>query len=162
MDKLLAGRELDALIAEKVMGWVKVAYLCTQSLPGCSLKRWVWTLFAPRKAAMMLESPYYRLVIGDDQPMTAEEWRNDTPFYSFSMGDAWQVVEKCNLLVSPTPALPGGRQWMAGRFKGVTASGKRYCFDETIVQATTAPLAICRAALKVMQIQHEHGFIIRA
>ena len=57
--------------------------------------------------------------------------------YSSSIAAAWQVVEKLGLKVGKN-----GRDWMA----------QNYWDQSTVVSvATTASLAICRAALKVME-----------
>lgn len=75
------GRELDAIIAEKVMGW-------TQCDPLAKWDRWEYG------------DP------GDDWTVVSEEWcrgdgfperghyRSPIPRYSTSIGDAWTVVEK--------------------------------------------------------------------
>jgi hypothetical protein len=52
------GRELDALVAEKVMGWTK-------------------------EELLLNSSPSFRAA-----------YQNGAPFYSTSIEDAWQVVEK--------------------------------------------------------------------
>jgi hypothetical protein len=85
------------------------------------------------------------------------QWHVDAlfvPHYSTSIKAAWGLVEQLGMLVSPT--LVGG--WGAGVFKGtqgITDSGMRYCEPGTWGEAETAPIAICRAALRSLR----SGFI---
>lgn len=63
---MTSGRELDALIAEKVMGWI-VAH----SSEG-----------------------FYRWKPKPDNPNSYSEWQEGLPHYSTNIADAWHVVEK--------------------------------------------------------------------
>lgn len=112
IDKLEAGPELDALIAEKVMG--------------CALVNHVTPAYSPTCGCENRAHRHY-------------EERLDDLLNSFStdMRAAWGVVEK-----------------LGDRFKWLE-NGFAACFakpnDFTIVAAgDTAPLAICRAALKAV------------
>lgn len=58
------GRELDALVAEKVMGWTRTEHL--------GLKRTVWNIPAPSYI----------------------EWADDPPPFSTDIAAAWEVVER--------------------------------------------------------------------
>lgn len=124
IDAMPAGRELDALVAEKVMGWT--ACDANEAYP-----RW------------MHGDP------GDEfaeagrgrgcAPLTTA-WRVPYSRYSTDIAAAWEVVEKVR----------GDRDvWL--QWDSETSiwgcqffSGGHECF------ADTAPLAICRAALKAV------------
>ncbi len=122
VDTLPAGPALDALVAERVMGfkwdesrcrvcgWPLYATLALGCVAGnCSLR--------PRPARMA------------DEPAP----------YSTEIKWAWELVERLKLVVGPTPR--GG--WMVQTF-----------WDRELSQwetAETAPLAICRAALKAVK-----------
>ena len=100
-----AGRELDALVAEKVMGWQNIdiyAQIRTSSSVGAGIE-------------------------------PGNEFPTDLPFYSTSIADAWEIVKKLYLTVAPY----SDNKWHA-------ADGKVIAF------ASTASLAICRAALLTM------------
>lgn len=120
-----AGRELDALIAEKVMGW-KIKYNDYGAAP-----RWVDSK-------------------GDftcwDNSFNTEPAEFFKP--STSIEHAWQVVKKIQ-------ALSNGHDWFTlnnanGRWQATFKTGAYY---EPIdhVNADTAPHAICLAALKAME-----------
>ena len=106
IDTMPAGREMDALVAEKVMGWADIN--SNAALVGglCDDKR---------------------------------NWK-PLPFYSTDIAAAWEVVEKikgnygnCRFI---TEWVPKAKQWSCGGDGYDCGWGK------------TAPLAICRAALK--------------
>jgi hypothetical protein len=100
IDELVAGRELDARVAEKVMGW------------------------EPRGPHPIHGTPVFAT------------GRNDTfaPHFSTDIAAAWQAAEKLK-----------AASW---RFR-VWQDYK----DALMVDAETAPLAICRAALKALEVQ---------
>ena len=107
-----AGREMDALIAEKVIGW-RIDELTAYSPSGSSCAR------HPK----------------------GDWWLN---YYSTNMDAAWEIVEK---FVSKGY---GVHVYRHGDWND--KNGKRYWqsymdFRFPIVDADTAPLAICRAAL---------------
>jgi hypothetical protein len=114
IDDLQAGRELDALIAEKVMG-IKCG-ACLQD--------------------------------GQLEPITMD-WR-EIPHYSTDIAAAWEVVEKAYLVIRPSLLHGSNLQWIAGQLKGVRASGLIEIIKETYTEAETAPLAICKAALRAI------------
>ena len=106
IDKLEAGRKLDALVAEKVMGWIS----------------------------------------GNSATVTTTgdvKWF-ETPAYSTSISAAWEVVEKFeDSEVFRNDDDNGPIEWHCrlGYWKtGILGHGI----------APTAPLAICRAALKAV------------
>ena len=117
--ELQAGRELDALVAEKVMGLKPHRMIsCPDNKPGCLVYHY--------------EGAWEGYVIPD---------------YSTSISAAWEVVEK--LGVNDFVHL----SWMPGH-KLWTCSLDSTMFGGYInlsVEADTAPLAICRAALKVVE-----------
>ena len=108
---LTAGRELDALVAEKVMGLERVGYL-------------------------------YKYREYTESPGHGNMSEKDIPPYSTSIAAAWEVVEKLAYEGKAAFALEflkyEPKTWVAEFGIGVFDEGK----------ADTAPLAICRAALK--------------
>lgn len=140
IDKLEAGRELDALVAEKVMGLVMLeeTYQTWETFDG-------WTMQAPETFNYWAPSelpPEERMFL-----------KRKHPYFSRSIAAAWQVVEK--LKFDPrSPDWDGerdfaihfnGNVWKAGYYD----SGYDNCFDFH-AEAKTAPLSICRFALKVV------------
>ena len=116
MSELLAGRELDALVAERVMGWHREGVLLWP--PDCKRTKWVHGVSVPP--------------------------------YSTQMAFAWEVVEKLKervlVIVGGGPNDEGGcEDW----YCTVKSFGYRQFQDQEWSEvANTAPLAICRAALK--------------
>jgi Phage ABA sandwich domain len=126
---LPAGRELDALIAERVMG-----------LPALSVQDWQGKRLWHRR--------------GDDRLYTEA-----VPYYSTDIAAAWQVVEcihawaplcggdRCDHFSIDAPALLSNPEppalWAVGWHD--YAGGERICSLEAT--ADTVPLAVCRAAL---------------
>jgi len=122
-----AGRELDALVAEKVMGWT----VCRDaSCGGC-------------EATVLLMEDGWRVRAPLDQGGWPLGWW--TP--STDIAAAWEVVEKLRVLgfnVSVSCA-HGMRTWDVRGWKA----------DNTgrfIAHAETAPLAICLAALDALGV----------
>lgn len=102
-----AGRELDALVAEKVMGFEVTNY------EPIGIRKGGWILPIPN--------------------------------YSTEIKDAWEVVEKLNLFEKYLLAKSDVNWCIGGDFS------RELSFEEqAIASGNTAPLAICRAALKVM------------
>lgn len=126
---MLAGREMDALVAEKVMG--------------CTWEEWETgkALYAPdgKKLAKRLKIDGMALTICDINGSECVPTR-PLPRFSEDIATAWEVVAK---LARPLKVVWTGRVWVCEVFG-------EPCSQE----ADTAPLAICRAALKVM-IDHE-------
>lgn len=112
IDTMSAGREMDALVAKKVMGYV------TLRVQGGEV--WSW---------------------GDGR------WRLKTWSPSTDIAAAWEVVARLNTLgihlwaVGQEDALPG---WQADFGRNWQSAHQAW--------ADTAPLAICRAALKAVEL----------
>lgn len=125
-ETLKAGRELDALIAEKVMGWALVS--------NQKANKAGWWGLAPGSSLMPL------------------------PYYSLSISDAWEVVEK---LEEKGITMDMGQVWNGGEWMWAIQFQKIHLMTGQVDHyrqeyANTAPLAICLAALKVMD-ERESG-----
>jgi len=116
IDELKAGPELDALIAEKVMGWEYLPHRLDQG--------WPWKVQDGVRATKC-------------------------PKYSTQMTSAWEVAEKISreqfsiefrLVSMPSPP----HEQDVWRVFILTNA------DKTICGEGTAPLAICRAALNLV------------
>lgn len=137
-----AGRPLDRLVAEKVVGdaamWGFQCPLCGSTHFGTDL------------------STGLRHCHGDN----GCSWRGPPskapPAFSTDIAAAWQVVERFRLWV-----IPDERQWCAGiprNLSGSIYSADMYGPDDLgvidgrleLARADTAPLAICLAALKLV------------
>lgn len=116
---MLAGRELDALVAEKVMGEAQPIYVH----PNLHLEY-------PEKSTAGNWYCYNIFEHGD-----ICEW-HPKPF-STNISDAWEVVEKLRLYVMPF----GSKDWCVSKKRN-----SRGVFENIVVD-DTAPPAICRAAL---------------
>jgi hypothetical protein len=126
IDNMPAGPELDALIAEKVMGWKCVT--ATEDLIGFG--------FVPKGTECIIYAkPQCKLA--DARIWYGERSHSWRP--SRDIAAAWEVVEKTMLLVPVIRLCGNGIEWMAS----YTNSGA-YSVSET------APLAICRAALRAV------------
>jgi hypothetical protein len=118
-----AGRDLDALVAEKVMGMNQFPHEPLDSMGMCH------RCFRPAG-------------LGDALPKSC-----DPPHYSTDITAAWEVVEKLDLLgewelwrhTDPYTKEP---KWIVGRAD--------YEQGETYAVADTAPLVLCLAALKAV------------
>lgn len=64
--------------------------------------------------------------------------------YSSEIGSAWQIVEKLRLSVLPW----GDAEWACANKRD-----ERLAFSYILEPASTAPLAICRAALKAVEYE---------
>jgi hypothetical protein len=123
---LTAGRELDALVAEKVMGaeW--------RNMTPAGRKR---VLSFPHDRPMaMMDGKEFILYGGPD------EKDQYLPHYSTSIADAWAVVEKMKPKRLNLEKIDAN--WAASFHFGGYAEGSGY--------AETAPLAICLAALNAL------------
>jgi hypothetical protein len=122
--ELEAGRELDALVAERVMGWVLT--LSPRSIAEADDEEW-WSM----PSGLVRHVDY---------------WRPST-----DIAAAWEVVEKLRDL---------------GFFLDISVAVDRFDVDMRadrmpsdwwlregpLAEATTAPLAICRAALQAITL----------
>jgi hypothetical protein len=117
MTELPAGRELDALIAEKVMGWRFMH-------DGLGNMRWYQDTVA----------------IDGYGPNHWGGYRDFSP--STDIAAAWEIVKKMRARGIPLRLVlvcaPGDPEWWYASFE---ANGWQ-------VESNTAPLAICRAALR--------------
>lgn len=129
-DEIQAGRELDALIAEKVFGW-----------------RWLVSEGSGKRGIFSEQNNpgwFSREASGHER--LAYEWDCKLPYYSFDIASAWKLVERMQaeghcLEVRPYVKVSSGYRvsiWEGGELDYATGE--------------TAPLAICRAALKALYL----------
>jgi len=120
-DALPNGRELDALVAEKVMGWIGIK------------KQMIANAFGQP----VLEDYVGQPAIGVTQPVLV-------PRYSTMIQEAWKVADKLRGEVQFLAVITGkGPQ---GTQPWICKINREGSFLEE--RADTAPLAICLAALK--------------
>jgi len=126
-ERLMAGRELDALVAEQVMG-----IRCLHQAG--SIRDLAAAQHECQRCGAMI----------DDRDFYAQ--RNLT--YSTDLAAAWEVVEKL-----PYFAMwkRGASQWCV-QYKSCHDIGMHVIFNDCCeyIEADTAPLAICLAALKAI------------
>jgi hypothetical protein len=145
-----AGRELDALIAEKVMGWKP-----RQSKHG------YWNLDGPNGEHFTdIDRRDYTAQYDKETGQKVQQapwWEyfwDEIPFYSTNIADAWEVVEKLGrwrgfdfMLVMPNPEQTFHlHTYEAGWYEATNDGPER----RVVSDADTAPLAICIAALKAV------------
>lgn len=124
-----AGRELDALVAEKIMGW----------------KWYTIDTFAPDA---FLRHPEH--VSSPDWYQTTDEYRHpqwvqSVWHYSTDISSAWLLAEKLRIAVMPDE----NNGWIAARW---SPDETYYDIAACESHANTAPLAICLAALKAVGV----------
>ena len=132
-----AGRELDALIAEMVMGLTRHDESYMVDGAGKVL-RFVWR---DGGGACVYSGDMF------------------LPHYSTNIADAWEVVEKLGrwrgfdfMLVMPDPEQTFHlHTYEAGWYEATNDGPER----RVVSDADTAPLAICLAALKAKEVTHE-------
>jgi hypothetical protein len=135
IDTLEAGRELDALVAEKVMGW-------TWPDDRCPICGWSFSDTAAEGC-----------VPGDcsQRPIPTVPESEDYPHYSTDITAAWEVVEK---MLGQLP-----QQDIHFQHLEYTGWGVGTCFNkeeggwDEWMYGETLPIAICRAALKAVEAQ---------
>jgi hypothetical protein len=135
IDKLEAGRELDILIAERIFGWVWVVatawnarWLCEPDRYQTANPKWPkWD----GSTEVLVRYP---------QQCEPDE-HGYLPQYSSDIAAAWEVVEKMKAF-SLGQRVDGS--WQCWWWQGVHMGA----------HGETAPLAICRAALKALSAQH--------
>lgn len=151
IETMAAGRELDALVAERVMGWV-----WAQDDPAAYS-----TMFRPGHRYIVPPDvfEFSRGTLPADTALPlAKEWYGNVPRYSTDLAAAWLVVEHLkrkdrrgheNFWLAwdnyGTEVPQGPAQWVEPQELAWICS-----FDRNAGQwatADTAPLAICRAAL---------------
>lgn len=131
-----AGQELDALVAEKVMGWR--SYRTCHASYGGSLWSWNWyaSSIAPPHCDGYFDGEHTPQTY--PRPVAPGDW---SP--SSSIADAWEVMEKLRadfVSVDLVTAFPG---WNCSILRGVN--------DEVDATGATAPLAICLVAMKATE-----------
>lgn len=136
------GRELDALVAEKVMGWkIEERYFYLGPEDG----HWTYTLDQDRAAKDYTvttnagKEPWYVPQLCFNDP--TDEW-NDwqrVPEFSSSIGAAWEVVEK--LKADGRNFKCSWGQWFLAHFSDAELPDG---------QPESMPHAICLAALKAV------------
>ena len=130
IDEMPAGREMDALVAEKVMGYT----LSELSLPAY---------------------PKYKLF--DIESGEFSGYVKEVPHYSTDIADAWEVVKRMPIPFKLEKCWEkayqiGPEGWSACWCTDADCEGcneNSRCTNGDDVWAETAPLAICRYALKV-------------
>lgn len=132
-----AGRELDALIAEKVMGWGR------QFGSFAGTAEW-------HEDAVQLVSPEYAYPLRPTtMPIT---YYDGFPHYSTDIAAAWQVVVKMGErgyhARVQSPFIPGDEFHAGFTPHGSSGWNGRPDFAAS---ADSAPLAICRAALLAVE-----------
>lgn len=133
IEDMKAGPELDAMVAREVMGEVWDESRCRI----CG-----WPLVEKLKDGCVADSCSFRPV---------PDRRADAPApYSTDLLAAWQIVDKEHLCVhragSPQPFYWVG--YPSDRGGGMVADME----NKTLGTGETAPLAICRSALKILEI----------
>lgn len=124
-----SGRELDALVAEKVMGFKKVQHfdreVTHESPEGCL----IYADFLPAPEAMKI------------------------PSYSTDIAAAWEIVEKLPLLIElQSPGAPCNDNEYENNSNEWKAEARATIHDRSVfARAATAPHVICLAALKVIE-----------
>lgn len=122
-----AGRELDALVAEKVMGWSSQADGLYWDAGNHRTRLVLGSIIAKKRDEMGLENAHGFVFA----PST-------------NIADAWEVVEKADLW-SLYGSIGDGPYRACIQFED----------REGLMTADTAPLAICLAALKAKGVTHE-------
>ena len=144
------GRALDALVAEKIFGWVWIRSLAHYPPPRG--REWQRELCPGDKVPKPSEAGDWLPAHGDEPANeTTQIWEGSIPRYSTDIAAAWQVLEHLKTLGDyPEEVLmlswnPRSDWWV---------HSERY--PRSIeVNAETAPLAICLAALAAVGVETE-------
>lgn len=143
MKTMQAGRELDALIAEKVMGFerdkINSKYFHKKELDTVLNEPWV------RTCVLSLGDADFRDKTTLEQAFTGV---NVIPHYSNSIDAAWEVVGK---VLSHEDR--GYSFDLATRGDGSWECQFYYPYDSVTEYGGTAPEAICKAALKSVGVE---------
>ena len=154
MSEEVAGREIDVLVAEKVMG-LTIAHRdwpCYTPPDGSTYEAAVeddggavpWG--GERGPVYFRGTPY----VDNGTPESA--WYEPVPFYSTDIAAAWLVVER---VATIDKGEPGGLEVAVIRYPDrwechiETNSAAFLCIEE----ASTAPLAICLATLRAIEVR---------
>ena len=130
----MTDRELDALVAEKVMGWTRPR-IRSDNVPPCPVADFDYANPPPELEAW--RSDYYWRERG------GACWRSP-PHYSTDMRAAWQIVKH----VPGDFALRRSCEVTFGDGSSDSESFTAYFAGSADATAPTAPLAICLAAFK--------------
>jgi hypothetical protein len=126
-------RELDARVAEKVIGITPL--LVEDELHVFTVNR-----------RFLQPGDYYYL--------DTDNSRIEVPHYSTDIAAAWQVIEKMYEYGCHIVSIAAVREWRAKYECVIGAIGNVH--TEINVDADTAPMAICLAALKVIGLLHSN------
>ena len=143
MSKLQAGNELDTIIATKVMGWRRLSWHDYHATLGIRDARTTTLTYGWHTATgEMVDN---RAEDCDDYYCPEAAWSPST-----NIAAAWQVVEKLGNWHGFDFRLwleyDANGQWQAGWFENGYDGLESRCS----AMAGTAPLAVCRAALKAI------------
>jgi hypothetical protein len=122
-DDLLPGREMDALVAEKVMGLVVL-----------------------RDERTVQNGRYQTKNGGDYIPMGLDYYTQGCPEYSTSIAAAWEVVER----MRKTHCVVVNTYQIMSFECGIVPWESEGSCDVSLAHTESAPHAICLAALKAM------------
>lgn len=144
--RLTAGRELDAVVAEKVLG-LKVE----RGWPAYVDHDLGLIAYESREVGVDSGARLFEPVIiaGDLRPFLVDKFSTD-------IAAVWKVVEKLSLVIMPAPTdwvTPPPWRWCCGQYDINDMYFDEGTFDGHLINfatAETAPLAICLAALKVI------------
>ena len=131
-DEMPAGPELDALVAEKVMG----------------LEWREWIPYGAPQGWFPKDAPTLNWRDEKDRAYDPPEDKADLPAYSFDIAAAWEVVEKLDLAWWPEIGRMTDGSWYCEICRGADEPSKVGWPLRAV--ASEAPLAICRAALKAV------------
>lgn len=145
MSALVAGRELDALVAEKVMGWV----WATAGLGVPEDRRRAW--LKPTLSSIDIE--WRGEIKAKHRGVAAAEF-GDVPHYSTSIADAWTVVEKLNNNIGDVHLYATRDGFSVHIHEDGTEDVWRASVDP---RDGGMPLAICRAALCAVEQSAERS-----
>lgn len=150
-EMLVAGRVLDALIAEKVMGWQRAR--SPDSVDGKYL-----AILIP-----VTPTAPWQMLTGEEVQDTT--YRN-IPHYSTNISDAWLVVERMHARIHEdhdvwphanylTLSCCGAFHGWSAAFTCVNEGAEWYEYPEQFggARGADAPLAICKAALEALHVR---------
>lgn len=143
IDAMPAGPEMDVLIAEQVIGEhvhrfdqeIQISRVC----PTCL--RSVTTLLC-KCGVQYVAAETCRKCNPDNPYIPPLGLRSHVALYSTDIGAAWEIVEKMYMTIyTPGSSYASGEYGWGNSYAAETRNGERS-------EASAAPLAICRAALK--------------
>jgi len=139
IENMPAGRELDAIITERVMGWIWCVWVYTYTTPPYPYGQRFRFLGEPDRYANWLEKWDGK----EEMPNYSQSEEYEWPEYSTDIAAAWQVVEKFpGVTIQHNPDT---NRWHVYLRK----------VEGGYADADTAPLAICRAALLAVSQQND-------